>query len=197
MANRWFQESLNNLVKGLTVLEGHVNIGASGAASDLQGNGIASVERVAAGVYKVVLSDPYHRFLGFNANTRSVVGSATTDLDDVSTGGVYVITVVGDATRAQWTASGLPASVTPAVGAAFVGVTASAAGTTSKVGICTEATVEGFEILGDPNMTINNAASPHFYFQTMHTAAAADPADGSALDFSVLLRVSSVTGKGE
>lgn len=197
MANRSFNQELNSLVKGLALLEGHVDIGASGATSNLKGTGIRSVARVAAGVYKVILSDPYHRFLGFNANTSSVVGSATTDLNDVTNGNMYVITVVGDATVAQWVASGVPAGITPAVGVAFVGITATVAGTTSKVGVCTEATVEGFEMLGDPNATINNSTSPHFYFQTMHTAAAADPADGSKIDFSVLLRVSSVKGAGE
>jgi hypothetical protein len=203
MANRWFGQELNNLVKGLTLLEGHVTIGGSGATSALQGSGIASVTRMAAGVYKCVLSDPYNRFLGLQASVSSVVDTPA-DLDTVTNGNIYVITTVGDATAAQWVASGVPAAVTPAVGVVFVGITASVSGTTSKVAALLTAANQGIEIAGDPNASINQSASPHFYFRTMGATAAgdttlvpADPASGSKLHFAVLLRVSSVKGSGE
>jgi hypothetical protein len=90
------------------------------------------------------------------------------------------------------------------VGVVFVGITVSAAGTTSRVAALLTAASQGVEIAGDPNASVNQSASPHFYFRTMGSTGAgdttlvpADPVSGSKLHFQVLLRVSSVKGAGE
>jgi hypothetical protein len=64
MANRLFETKLLNLVKGMVAIEGSFDIGATGAVSNIKGNGVSTVTRTAAGKYDIVLQDQYNKFLG-------------------------------------------------------------------------------------------------------------------------------------
>lgn len=70
---------------------------------------------------------------------------------------VYVITTLGNATAAKWTAIGVPAGVTPAVGVSFVAATNGGAGNvlTSRVQVPSVSAVTSAEVVGNPNVMIN------------------------------------------
>jgi hypothetical protein len=57
------------------------------------------------------------------------------DNSAMTAGQLYTITTLGNATAAKWTAIGVPAGVTPAVGVSFIALTNGGAGNvlTSKV----------------------------------------------------------------
>ena len=209
MANRWFT-SVDALQKAVVLLEGScvINSGVSGKTESLKGSGIASIENVATGTYKVVFEDAFFRLLGVSAMFSSPSATAAKiDNSALSIGNVYVISTLGNATVAQWHVVGVPASVVPAVGVAFVAA-ATTAGTantsTSRVMSPAKSGAVSIEVVGDANKTINNSASPHMFVQVLGSTAAgdttlipADPVDGSSLSFEFMLRNSSVLGKGE
>lgn len=196
MASRFFQQftlSLNHLP---VFLEGSALIGASGATSALKGSGILSLTRVAAGTYKLVLEDDYNRFLGFEACFESgVTGSAITAGSFVS-GTLYEIVTVG---TTDYSAVGLSAGITAAPGVAFVASGVGAGTGTVKALACSG--IYAVELAGDPQLSIASTVQGSgsvIHFVTYDTAGApADPASGSKLYFAVLLRNSSVKGKGE
>lgn len=196
MASRFFQQftlSLNHLP---VFLEGSALIGASGATSQLKGSGILSLTRLAAGTYRLVLEDDYNRFLGFEACLESgVTGSSITAGSFVS-GTLYEIVSVGST---DFSLVGLPAGVTAAPGVAFVASGAGAGTGTVKALACSG--IYAVELAGDPQLSIATTVQGSgsvIHFVTYDAAGApADPADGSKLYFAVLLRNSSVKGKGE
>jgi len=194
MANRYFEQFHFSLIKYPVKLVGSAAIGASGATSALTGNGILSLTRVAAGTYKLILEDDYNRFLHLKVLLRSpVTGSAVTAGSFVS-GTVYQIVTLG---TTNYSAVGLDAGTTAAVGQVFVATGAgSGTGTVKALGNSGIATVE---LIGNPlPATTTNGSGSILYFQTLDaTLAAADPASGSTLYLEVLMRNSSVKGKGE
>jgi hypothetical protein len=207
VANRWFSP-VDALGKAVVLLEGNCVIasGVSGKTQSLKGSGIKAVTNVATGMYKVQLVDAFNRFLACGAGFVSSLSATTTALASASPGAVVVITVLGNATAANWVAAGVPASVTPAVGVAFVASAGigSVTGTTAKVGLPADSGIASVEIVGNANLTINNAADPHFFIMCLAATSSsdttlipADPVDGCVLGFSLMLRNSSVKGAGE
>lgn len=136
MANRNFDQTLDSLVKKLTLVQGSVVIGATGAVGTTTGNGVSSIARVSAGKYTITLSDTYYRFVGLEYSFYE--GGAGSPL-------VYTLSVFSD-----------PQSATVGVPAGLLTIQ------------CRDA-----------------------------AGAAVDPASGAVLYFSILLRNSSVKGKGE
>lgn len=202
MANRYMEQFLFGFNRMLTLLQGRVTIGASGATSGLQGSGIYSVAKEATGIYRVTLEDNYNRFLfaSFNFIANAVTGGTITAGSFV-TGTTYKILTLGNT---DFNAVGVPSQVTPAVGMTFVATGAgSGTGTVKAVAL---SGVLGVEVLGDPNLTINvtpsttqnTAPAGTFLIECLDAAGAAvEPVDGSVLEFMILLRNSSVKGKGE
>lgn len=91
MANRAFYPMLASLVDRLTMIQGTVAIGGTGAVGTVTGNGIASIARDSQGIYTITLDDAYNRLVDFSAvvvaasaGTASNVGAVAIDRDPQS-----------------------------------------------------------------------------------------------------------------
>ena len=205
------------------LLDVSIPIGATGAVGTITGPYISSVTRLAAGIYQIQLQDNYNSYYFGSAQAISPVkGSAIkVDASDaaLSVGTAYQITVLGDATAADWTALGVPAGVTPAVGVAFVAL-ATGAGTASvsRVKAIGDSGISRIELLANPNLSIAPESSVAYQgalgaiimvqclqaqigsATTQGSAlqyAPADPVSGSTLKISMMLSNSSVLIGGE
>ena len=89
----------------------------------------------AAGCILVQLADNFNKFYGHFASLRGPTATST-KIDNGATltiGNPYVITIVGDATAAQWRTIGVPPGVTPAIGVSFIAIaTGAGSGNTSS-----------------------------------------------------------------
>lgn len=137
----------------LVQLDCQVTIGASGAptlvtsstvptsspaASQAESRGIKAITRLAAGIYKLQLSDNYSDLYDFKASFTSAVTGSAIAVDattaGLSVGTAYQIVTVGTATTAaNYTTLGLPAGLTATVGQIFVALT-TGTGTQSGAG---------------------------------------------------------------
>lgn len=194
MANRMFNQFLFHLNHTMVFLEGNFVVGSSGAVGTTKGSGIKSFVRLAAGQYQVNFQDAYYRYLGGSSGFVSPVSGTPVASGSLTPGVTYIIVTVG---TTDWHAAGLAASVTPAVGVAF-SATSSASGSGFAETSATAASgIYSVEVVGDPNLTINNSSNPYMIVQCMSAGAATDPAAGSVMGFSFFLRNSNVKGKGE
>lgn len=194
MANRLYQQFSFGLVKYPVVLHGKADIGASGAASNLVGAGVSSLTRLAAGVYALKLEDNYNRFYNLQVRFESPVTGSDITAGSFVVGTVYEITALGNT---DFSAIGLPAGVTAAVGVSFVATgVGSGTGTAKAVGV---SGIYGVEVIGNPQLM--DSPSPqgaYVYFKTVNASGVnTDPASGSVMFFTVVFRNSSVTDKGE
>jgi len=156
------------------------------------------------GLIVVQLQDNYNKVLkGFKSIVSPVSGTPLT----ATTAGVpSVIVNLGTATRAQWTAAGLPSGVTPAVGASFVPATSVTIGGSAAIEITASAGsgITTIETVGDPNTTVapnptkNQGYGASLILQARNYAGAITaPADGTVISLAFLLNQSSVTTQGE
>jgi hypothetical protein len=169
----------------------------------------------AAGTIIVQLQDVFNRLLTSSYSIVSPLGSnLKVDASDAAlTAGVaYVITILGDATAADWLALGVPAGVTPVVGVAFIAkVTGSGTASVTRVAPTAAAGSGMLQIegVGDANQSISPApgAAQGFAAQIIMqcrnasgssaASAIAAPADGTMISLSFLLSNSSVLIAGE
>lgn len=106
-----------------------------------------------------------YALIQFNNNFNKCLGAfvsvisplAGSDLTAVTAGLAYVITALGTATAAQWLAAGVPAGVTPAVGVSFIAIASVTIGGSAMVKVPGVSGIVSAEIVGDPNLSINNA----------------------------------------
>ncbi len=197
--------------------------------SSLKGVGIAAVfgktsataavykgvtNNMPTGYWQVFLKDTYYKnFLGWGSSITQLSGSSILVASaGVTTGLVYVITILGTTTTAGWQSLGLPVGITPAVGVSFAAkATTTAAGTGAvQVANANGSGVTHMEFVGDPNLTLSvpgvsslNAA-PYIIFRTMGptdasttTSIAVAPAEDSVLGVKLYLSNSSVVVPGE
>ena len=167
----------------------------------------------AAGTIIVQLQDNFNRLLTGGHSVVSPLGTPVkVDLSDaaLTIGVAYVITTVGDATAADWLAIGLPAGVTPAVGAAFIAA-ATGHGTASVTRVAPTAAagsnIFSIETVGDSNMAISPSISAQGFgaqiiLQCRNDSSSdapqiATPADGTVISLSFLLSNSSIQIAGE
>lgn len=98
-------------------------------------------------------------YSGYVSGTSGFVGTVSGTPINVTTGVTaglaYTIVSVGTTTAAQWQILGLPANVTPAVGATFIAIaTTTATGTgVIEVPLATGSGISHIELIGDPNAT--------------------------------------------
>lgn len=159
-----------------------------------------------SGYAQVTFTNNFNKFLcGFSGQIVPVTSPTTSSL---TAGHVYVITVLGTTTTAQWQTAGLPKGFTPAVGMSFVAAaTASIAGT-GKVGIPGVAPAMSMALVGDPNTMIASSAVAQFsgakaMVQFLAATSASDttliptaPADGTVVSMMFIHDGSSVTIDG-
>jgi hypothetical protein len=90
MANRLYNQFRLQLEKAVVDLFGHVTIGAAGAPTLVTGGtggsskGIASISRLSAGRYSIVLQDTYYGLLMFQAMLISTAAPAAPEVRIVS-----------------------------------------------------------------------------------------------------------------
>lgn len=194
MANRFFQQFSFGLAHYPVTLHGRATIGASGATSALVGAGVASLTRLAQGVYALKLEDNYYRFYGLDVTFEAPVTGSDVTAGSFSSGTAYEITALGNT---DWAAIGLPSGVTAAVGVSFVATGAgSGTGTAKALG---SSGIFVSELLGNPQLMLSpSVQGAYVYFKTLNASGAAtDPASGSVMYFTVKLRNSGVKDKGE
>lgn len=115
----------------------------------------------AAGFVYVQFKNNFNYYLAdFMTLTSPNSGSAVKiDNSALTVGQVYTITTLGNATAAKWTAIGVPAGVTPAVGVSFVAATNGGTGNTltSRVQAPSVSGVSSIETVGNPLTMIANS----------------------------------------
>lgn len=160
----------------------------------------------AVGYAMVTFTNNFNYYLGgFSGQITPLTSTSTTS---TTTGNVYVITLLGTTTLAQWQAAGLPPGLTPAVGQAFVAKATGAIGGTGHVGLPGEQVAPIVSVVGDPNSESNNSniavnggaiiilqfSGPTAAGNTALVATA--PADGTVVGMTFKFDASSVTIDG-
>lgn len=180
------------------ILDLDIPIGATGAVGTIAGQGITSVTRLAAGIYKILLQDSYNKFLQCSADVWAPTTGSNVAVTAINPTSVYTISVVGTTTTAQWVTAGVPVGVTPAVGVTFLcAATSAGTGQAKLVGVSGIAAVE---VIGNPNTTVNQGAGGISYVVVQCLGATGagtttliptDPASGSTLGISLYFSDSS------
>lgn len=114
----------------------------------------------ATGYLLIQLKNNFNVWLSnFAAITAPTTTSTKIDNTALSVGAGYVITILGNATEAQWRTVGVPYGVTPAVGVSFIAI-ATTAGTantsTSRVQVPTSSGAFALEVVGNPTVSANS-----------------------------------------
>lgn len=160
----------------------------------------------AAGTIVIQMQDAFSRIYTGGDAIVSPLGSLVTIDSGLTPGVAYVIAIVGDATAADWLAVGLPAGVTPAVGASFIAASAGSGSSSVTRVAPTAAAGSGIlkiETVGDSNQAIaprilSQGFGAQFILQCRNDASTITaPADGSVISLSFLLSNSSVLIQGE
>lgn len=118
------------------------------------GNGLTN-PNPAAGYALIQMKQNLNVFLGMQSCFRVPTATSTkVDNAALTVGGVYVITIVGTTTAANWRLLGVPAGVTPAVGVAFVALITGTSGSpntsTSRVQLPATSGISLVEMVGVP-----------------------------------------------
>lgn len=142
---------------------------------------------------------------GVNGQITPTTSNTTSSL---TAGNVYVITVLGTTTTAQWQTAGLLPGLTPTLGQSFVSkITGSITGT-GRVGLPGIPTTQVVTVVGDPNASISNSsiannAGAQIMLQfaaatnsSTTTLVAANPADNTVVGLQFCFDGSSVTIDG-
>lgn len=169
----------------------------------------------AAGFILVQLSDNYSRFYGAFSSFRGPTATSTKiDNSALTIGQAYIITIVGNATDAQWRVLGVPKGVAIAVGVSFIAI-ATTAGTantsTSRVQLPSPSGIQVIEHVGAPSLSLGPVpvgGSPNVggwllfnclgaTSSSVTTLIPTAPADGSVIHLDMYLNQSSVIVAGE
>ena len=161
----------------------------------------------AAGYIYVTFMDNYNRsYGGLSSFGAPVSGTPIAVTSGVTAGNAYTIVTLGTTSTAQWQKLGLPAGVTPAVGASFVApITTTATGTGYiEAPLSTGSGIDHVEFIGDPNQTLGPipmGGSPYVggsqvlacFLSNTLTA----PTNGAVISLGFYLGQSTVAVKGE
>lgn len=211
-------DSSNGNGLGIRSLKGPgvVNVFMHTSSSPGIGNNNITNPNPASGTILVQLADNYNRLITGSSAIVSPVGSnLKVDLADaaLTPGVAYVITIVGDATQADWVALGLPPGLAaaPAVGMPFIALV-SGHGTASVTRVAPSAAAGSgifmIETVGDsntaiaPNPSANQGYGAQIILQCRNDSSSdasqlAAPADNSVISLSFILSNSSVLVAGE
>jgi len=169
----------------------------------------------ASGTIIVTMQDNYSRIYSGGYSVVSPLGTSVSIDSGLTAGVAYVVTVVGDATAADWLAIGMPAGLlvtnpstglqAPNIGASFI-ATSTGSGSSSVTRVAPTAAsgsgIMSIETVGDSNQAIDPLPASHFGARVIlqcrnNSGAIAAPADGSVISLSFLLSNSSVQIAGE
>jgi hypothetical protein len=201
----WIVDASNGNGLGIRSLKsnGYVNnVFMHTSATPGSNNGVLN-PNPAIGFALIQMKQNFNYFLGASGGFVTPTATSTKiDNSALVVGQPYVISVLGDATAAQWLAIGVPAGVTPAVGVPFIAKTVGAGAntSTSRVQLPTSSGIAAIEVVGDANTTSNsNIASNAGQFVLLQFSTggvATAPAAGSVVGLSLLFDGSSVTIDG-
>lgn len=197
MSNKRLYQFLFSKQPKLTMINGIITFGSTGAVSSASGPGVYGVTRLGTGLYQVKLQDNYNAINGFKWCAFGGVTGSSVAGGAFVTGTLYQILTLGTTTTAQWQAAGLDSDFTPAVGQVFVALGAGAgSGTVKAIGHSGIFSVEMAQSQSG-QLANNNSYSGKgsaFIIQTYNASAAlANPASGSQLQLDLWFRDSSVT----
>jgi hypothetical protein len=141
---------------------------------------------------------------GFSGQVVPVTAPTTTAL---TLGNVYVITVLGTTTQAQWVAAGLEPGFTAAVGVTFVAAATASLSGTGKVGLPGVGNTLAVNAVGNSNLSLasSNLSSGGAQVVVQFSGATAAgntallataPADGTTVGMTFKFDASSVTIDG-
>ena len=186
MTTHVYEQFFNNLIKDAVLLEGNFVVGSAGAVGTVKGGGIASVELLAAGIYRINFDETYNRRLNGTAGCIGCQSGGSVADGSLTPGALYVITAVG---TSNFTANG--ASVNQ-VGEAFVAAGAGGAGTgTAKLLVPSN-------VCAIQSASQNPDMCNHTVMMTLDKdGALVAPTAGTIIAFTSLMRKSSVKGQGE
>lgn len=158
----------------------------------------------ANGTVVVQLQDTYNYMFAAHISMRSPNGSNQIITSGLTAGVAYTITILGDATAADWLAIGVPAGLTPAVGLSFIAAsTGHGASASARVAPSAAAGSNVFSVehVGNPNQSIGPSIAAQgfgsqvilqFRKSTSDASAIQQPADGSIINLTFMLSNSSV-----
>ncbi len=100
-------------------------------------------------------NNAFNKFVGVQG---SVVATPTsTSTTSTTANSPFVITALGTATAAQWTAVGLPAGMTATVGQSFIATASQSIGGSATVGVPGVSNVAAISIVGNPSVMVGNS----------------------------------------
>lgn len=199
MANRRFTQFFYTPHAMPVLIDCNVAIGATGAVGTLKGPGVASITRQSQGIYLIRLQDNYNKCFNVQASFEAPVTGSDVPDGSFSVGTTYIITAVG---TTDWTAAGLPAGLTAAVGMSFKAATIGGAGTGTAKAVGSSG-IFAVEMVGDPNLEIAptvpaGTVGGYLTVKCLNASGAAtDPASGSKMHLMIYLSNSSVQVQGE
>lgn len=193
-------DATNN--KGITSLKGPTisNVYMHTSTTPAAGN-----PNPASGTIVVQFQDNFNA--RFSGNFQIIAPSSGSDVkmdNSALTAGVaYSISILGNATAAQWHALGVPAGITPAVGVSFIAASVGAGANTSTSRVQTSAaagsSVASIELMGNPQLLLApNPTSNQGYGASMilqcrdYAGAIVAPAAGSNISLEFYLTDGSV-----
>lgn len=182
-------------------LDAKISIGSSGAATISNAIGISSVTRSGAGAYKIQLQDNYNSLLSFAVRFTGPASGSDVKIDNsaMTSGQMYKITTLGNATSAKWQAIGVPVGVTPAVGVVFIAASNGGAGNvlTSRVQAVNPSSIVSAQLAG--SLEQSSVGGGFLNFQCFAATSSGDttliptdPASGSTMYLEIWLNNSSV-----
>lgn len=175
MAARRFNQFFNTLHQKPVLLDCNFTVDATAAAGTtlLKGAGIQNVwmhssspsaanPNPASGYAVIQFQDNYKSYFmggfqmhGPNTGSNLLIASA-----GLTVGQVYVISVLGTTSAAQWIVLGVPRGIVPAVGVAFVAQATSATGTGAvQLAAASGSGILDIDIIGVAGTTLNSLAA--------------------------------------
>lgn len=118
-------------------------------------NGVTNPITVAGGNCLVTFKNNFNYYLG--GFTGQIPVPTSTSTTSTTAGHAYLITALGTATAAQWTAAGVPNGMVPQIGTAFIAKATGTIGGSAHVGLPGVPLATGLIVVGDPNTTAYNS----------------------------------------
>jgi hypothetical protein len=177
----------------LSMVDGAVVIGASGAVSSSSGALVYAVVRETTGIYSIQCSQNFNRVIGASFSIYGGVTGSTVNDGSLVVGTPYQIQTVG---TTSWTSVGLKSGLTAAVGQHFVAGASGGAGTgvVKAIGL---SGIDSVELMRSENTMLASSIQGQgalVYFQTLNASGAlANPASGCEIRFMLQFSNSSVS----
>lgn len=229
MANRRFTQFFQTLHNKPVLLDCHFQVQSADSAGKgitlLKGPGIQNVfmktsapkasgspggtTGPATGFIYVQLQDNYNFFYGAHADFRAGGDGSnkavTAGAAALVVGKVYVISVLGTTTAANWVTLGLPIGTAAAVGVAFVAAATGAGTGTGQVQLASGSGVDHAEIVGSPNLSIKSTSATiagqtngsYMVFQCLAGGVTTAPANGSFVYLNMYFSNTQILVQGE